>query len=335
MDEQPAVTVEGLRKVFRVSTRETSGLRASVAGLFHREHTEVVAVDGIDLSIATGEIRALVGPNGAGKSTTIKVLSGILHPSAGRVSCLGYTPWAQRKDYVRNIGAIFGQKSQLQWDLPAIDTFTLNRRIYKIPSAVYQRNLDYFTETFGLAAILSKPVRNLSLGERMRCELTAALLHDPPLVFLDEPTIGLDLLAKDAVREFVKRVNRERNVTFLLTTHDLDDVQDLCRRITVINHGTSVFDGSIDDLRTQFVRHQVLQLGFAEPVSEERLTAVAAAHGWRVDTRSDLEATLTLTDVEGGHAAQLAAALAALPVRDVEIRTPDIESVIRQVYARP
>jgi ABC-2 type transport system ATP-binding protein len=324
----PLVQVTGLRKTFRVSRRATSDGRSVLRRLFRRVHEDVHAVNGIDLTIPAGEIRALIGPNGAGKSTTIKMLAGILYPTAGEVRCLGVAPWEDRVAYVRNIGAVFGQKSQLLWDLPPVDTFTLNRRIYKIPESVYRRNVAYFTEALELGPILSKPVRNLSLGERMRCELTAAMLHDPRLVFLDEPTIGLDLLAKDAVRTFVKQVNRDRNVTFLLTTHDLDDVEDLCRRITVINHGTIVFDGTVDDLRDEYLRRKVLNVKFNRPVAELDLQS------WHIVENRGLEATIALDGDIDDHAAQISSLLTGLPVQDIEIKAPDIESVIREVYAR-
>jgi ABC-2 type transport system ATP-binding protein len=322
------VEVQQLRKVFRVSQRTQSGMWSSVKGFVHRQHTDVVAVDGVDLSVATGEIRALIGPNGAGKSTIIKVLSGILHPTAGQVRCLGVTPWADRTSYVRRIGAVFGQKTQLLWDLPAVDTFALNQKIYRIPRARYRRNLEYFVDTFGLAAVLAKPVRNLSLGERMKCELTAALLHEPPLVFLDEPTIGLDILAKEAVREFVKQVNAERAATFLLTTHDLDDVAELCRRITVINQGTVVFDSTVDELRTSYAGGKVLELRLTGPVDKKLMRQ------WNAVTRSATVWTVYL-DGEQDCTAEISAILNTLPVQDIEIKSPPIEAVIRHLYASP
>jgi ABC-2 type transport system ATP-binding protein len=322
------VEVQQLRKVYQVSRRTQSGMWSSVKGFLHRQHTEVVALDAVDLTVAPGEIRALIGPNGAGKSTILKVLSGILHPTAGQVRCLGVTPWADRTSYVRRIGAVFGQKTQLLWDLPAVDTFALNQRIYRIPRARYRRNVEYFVDTFGLADVLAKPVRTLSLGERMKCELTAALLHEPALVFLDEPTIGLDILAKEAVREFVRQVNAERAVTFLLTTHDLDDVAQLCRRITVINQGTVVFDATVDELRAGYAGGKVLELRLSGPVEASLLAR------WNAVPRSASAWTVYL-DAGQDCATEMSTILSTLPLQDIEIKSPPIETVIRHLYASP
>ncbi len=323
---QPLVEVKGLKKIFKVSQRREPGIGPAIRSLFKREHTRVLAVNGIDLSIPAGEIRGLIGPNGAGKSTTIKVLCGILHPTAGEVHCLGVVPWKDRLSYVRQIGAIFGQKGQLVWDLPPLDTFALNQKMYKIPKALFKQNLDYFTETFNLAAVLSKPVRNLSLGERMKCELTASLLHNPSLVFLDEPTIGLDILAKDAVRTFVKRVNQERGVTFLLTTHDLNDVENLCQRITVINHGTIIFDQTLEELRRGYVKKKFLELKFSQAIDRREL------QNWNVIEHQGVACTISLDRETENHAAQISAILTTLPVQDIEIKNPDIETIIREMY---
>jgi ABC-2 type transport system ATP-binding protein len=324
-----AIKVKGLKKVFKVTQKPQPGFGAAVRGLFKREYNQVKAVDGIDFDIPAGEIRGLIGPNGAGKSTTIKVLCGILYPTEGEVNCLGVVPWQDRLSYVRQIGAIFGQKTQLIWDLPPTDTFALNQKMYKIPKALFKQNVDYFTETFGLAPILSTPVRNLSLGERMKCELTAALLHSPQLVFLDEPTIGLDILAKDAVRTFVKQVNQERGVTFLLTTHDLADVENLCQRITVINHGAIVFDQTLDELRRGYVKQKFLTLKFSRPVAEHELQK------WNVSEYQGVSCTLSLDGSQDDYPAQISALLATLPVQDVEIRNPAIESIIKGIYLMP
>jgi ABC-2 type transport system ATP-binding protein len=326
VDVEPIVDVRDLRKVFRVSRRQRAGLWSSAKSLVRREHREVVAVDRLDLAIPAGEVRGLIGPNGAGKSTTIKLLTGVIHPTDGQVRCLGVTPWLDRVSYVRRIGAIFGQKRQLIWDLPALDTFALCRRIYQIPKIVYRRNLEYFVDTFGLSDVVARPVRTLSLGERMRCELTAALLHDPALIFLDEPTIGMDLLAKDAVRGFVKRVNRERGVTVLLTTHDLDDVEHLCRRVTVINHGRVVFDHTLDELRRMYVRETFVALRFTRSIEDHELA------GWNVQEHSRLSCTLVLDPETDNLPKQISEIMTALPVHDIEVRNSDIDSIVRRIY---
>ncbi len=196
----------------------------AVKGLVKREYRQVRAVDGIDLRVREGEIRAIIGPNGAGKSTTLKILSGILYPTAGSAQVMGMVPWEERKSLVRNLGVVFGQKSRLWWDLPPVDSFWLQKTIYDIPNPIYEKNVAYFKEHLNLADVMGKPVRQLSLGERMKCEFACALLHEPSLVNLDEPTIGLDLFSKEEIREFIHNMNEERGTTFLITTHDLNDV---------------------------------------------------------------------------------------------------------------
>ncbi|GAA0736070.1 ATP-binding cassette domain-containing protein [Dactylosporangium roseum] len=318
------ITVRNLHKLFRVDQREDSGLWPAIKSLIRRERAEVVAVDGVSFSVTAGEIRALIGPNGAGKSTVMKILSGILHPTSGEVTCLGITPWRDRVKYVRHIGAIFGQKSQLLWDLPPVDTFALNRRIYRIPERRFRENVDYFVETFELATILGTPVRSLSLGERMKCEVTAALLHDPTLVFLDEPTIGLDILAKDALRGMVRKVNTERGVTFMLTTHDLDDVENLCLRATLINRGTVLFDDMLARLRAGRSSDKTVELRFTRVVEDHELSR------WSVLENSGGSCTVRV--MSDDLPAQVSEMLATLPVQDIEMKNAGIEAVIKEMY---
>src|SRR5262245_15757380 len=229
----PQIVVEDLVKTFRIASR-APGLWGSVRGLLKRDVREVRALDRVSFSISRGELVGYIGPNGAGKSTTVKILSGILVPESGRVSVMERTPWIDRIDYVRRIGVVFGQRTQLWWDLPVIESFDLLRDIYSVPEAHYRATRDELIEMLNLRAFLDTTVRQLSLGQRMRCDLAAALLHSPELLFLDEPTIGLDAVSKLAVREFVGRLNRERGVTVILTTHDMDDIEALCRRVLVI-----------------------------------------------------------------------------------------------------
>jgi ABC-2 type transport system ATP-binding protein len=254
------------------------------------------------------------------------MLSGVLHPTEGSVECLGVTPWEDRTSYVRRIAAVFGQKTQLMWDLPPSDTFALNQRLYRVPKDVYERNVEYFADSFDLGAVLGTPVRNLSLGERMKCELTAAMLHDPELVFLDEPTIGLDLIAKDIVRSFVKTVNRDRNVTFLLTTHDLDDVEDLCQRVTIINHGRIVHDSTMEELKRSYATRKVADIRLNRPVDAAQLA------GWEVLELTDQTCRIVV-DADGPNpVSALGELLATLPVKDLEVASPPIEAVIRRIY---
>lgn len=245
------ITVQGISKSFKVAKR-SAGLKQAAKALFVREHTLVEALQNVSFTIQEGEIVGYIGPNGAGKSTTIKVMSGILVPDSGTCSIMGYTPWKDRVKYVHNIGVVFGQRSQLWWDVPVIDSFELLRDIYKVPNEMYKSNLDMLTETLDLGSLLQTPVRQLSLGQRMRCEIAASLLHSPRILFLDEPTIGLDAVSKLAVRQFIKTINKEKGVTVILTTHDMSDIEALANRILMIGKGTLLYDGCLNDLRSQF-----------------------------------------------------------------------------------
>ncbi|MFD0671188.1 ATP-binding cassette domain-containing protein [Cohnella sp. GCM10027633] len=245
------ITVSGINKSFKVAKR-TAGVGSAFKALFRREYTEVAALNDITFSIPQGEIVGYIGPNGAGKSTTIKVMSGILVPDSGTCSIMGYTPWEDRVKYVKHIGVVFGQRSQLWWDVPVADSFELLRDIYDVPEAEYRSNLKLLTETLDLGSLLGTPVRQLSLGQRMRCELAASLLHSPSLLFLDEPTIGLDAVSKLAVRDFIKTINKEKGVTVILTTHDMNDIEALAQRILLIGKGRLLYDGGVDELRGRF-----------------------------------------------------------------------------------
>jgi ABC-2 type transport system ATP-binding protein len=245
------IEVSGISKSFKVA-RRASGVGHSLKALFRREYDEVAALNDITFSIAPGEIVGYIGPNGAGKSTTIKVMSGILVPDRGSCKIMGYTPWLDRVKYVKNIGVVFGQRSQLWWDVPVIDSFELLKDIYDVPTQEYKRNLDLLVETLDLAGTIRTPVRQLSLGQRMRCEIAASLLHSPSILFLDEPTIGLDAVSKLAVRQFITTINREKGVTVILTTHDMNDIEALAQRLILIGKGSLLYDGSIETLRERF-----------------------------------------------------------------------------------
>ncbi len=241
------IEVKDLRKTFRVARRE-AGFAQAVKALFHRDYDHVHALDGISFSVADGEMIGYIGPNGAGKSSTIKILSGILTPDSGVCSVDGRVPWKQRTRHVKEIGVVFGQRSQLWWDVPVVDSFELLKEIYAVPGPVYQKNLKELTELLDLGDIIRTPARQLSLGQRMRCEIAGSLLHNPKILFLDEPTIGLDAVSKLAVRDFVKRLNQERGTTVLLTTHDMQDIEALASRIILIGKGKVLLDGTLEDI---------------------------------------------------------------------------------------
>ncbi len=242
------IRLEHICKSFKIAKRN-SGLGAAAKALFNREYSIVKALDDVSFTINDGEMIGYIGPNGAGKSSTIKIMSGILTPDSGICEINGRTPWKKRIEHVREIGVVFGQRSQLYWDVPVIDSFELLKSIYKIPDLVYKENLDYLTTALNLKEILRTPTRQLSLGQRMRCEITASLLHNPKILFLDEPTIGLDAVSKIAVREFIRNLNKEKRTTVILTTHDMQDIEALTERILLIGKGKILLDGSLSELK--------------------------------------------------------------------------------------
>jgi ABC-2 type transport system ATP-binding protein len=310
---------------------ETSLLRKDFtvrkkAGRFRREKTTVSAVDGVTLSVAEGEMLGYIGPNGAGKSTTLKMLTGVLTPSGGTVSVCGLTPVPQRVRLARRIGVVFGQRSQLWWDLPLAESFTLLRHVYRVPAADHAARLTYCRSLLDLDAFMDTPVRQLSLGQRMRGELTAALLHGPKVLFLDEPTIGLDVLSKQAVRGFLGEVADRGDTTVVLTTHDLADIEKLCKRLVVIDHGHVVHDGTLDELHATYgsKRRIVADLDAPWP---DGLTLPGAT----VESVAGQRVTLT---IEGATAGEVVARLAqAVPLRDLSVQEPEIEDVVARLYA--
>lgn len=245
------ITLEHVRKTYKVSKRD-AGFSSAFKALFHKEYEYIHALNDVSFTILDGEMVGYIGPNGAGKSSTIKILSGILTPEEGICLVDGLIPWKNRIEYVRNIGVVFGQRSQLWWDVPVLDSFELLREIYRIPESTYRRNLEQLTNMLDLSQLLKTPVRQLSLGQRMRCEIAASLLHDPRILFLDEPTIGLDAVSKLAVRDFIRKLNQDKNTTVILTTHDMQDIEALTNRIILIGKGKILLDGTIDDIRKDY-----------------------------------------------------------------------------------
>ncbi len=321
----PHIVVQSLTKTFRVAERQ-AGAWGALRGLVNRRTRLVRALDGVSFSMEPGELVGYIGPNGAGKSTTIKILAGIMVPDGGECRVLGRVPWLERVANVRQIGVVFGQRTQLWWDLPVVESFELLRDIYRVPQADYQRARDELVETLALAPFLDVPVRQLSLGQRMRCDLAAALVHSPSLLYLDEPTIGLDAISKLAVRDFLRRLNRERGVTVILTTHDMDDIEALCSRVLLINQGCILYDGALDDLRARVSpeREMIVDLqenaaGFDDPDA-----AVVQRDGQRLHLRFDprrVSAAVLIGRISARHA-----------IRDLMVQHPPIEETIARLY---
>jgi ABC-2 type transport system ATP-binding protein len=320
----PAVHIRDLRKVYVVSHQE-AGAKAAVRSLVRRNRLEIAAVDNISFDLAPGEMVGFLGPNGAGKTTTLKMLSGLLHPTSGEATVLGYVPWKREKSFLRRITLVMGQRNQLVWDIPALNTFELNRAIYRIPLEDYRRMVAELTELLELEPLLHKPVRNLSLGERMKCEIAAALLHRPSVVFLDEPTIGLDVTMQRRIRSFIDEYNRRFKATVLLTSHYMADVEALCKRVVVIHHGRLLFDGELAKLVQKFTEHKtiVVQIGDCQD-NLASYGEVVSCEGGRFTLRVPKDDTARVTE----------RLLADLPVIDLLVEDPPIEEVIERVFAQ-
>lgn len=319
------IEVQGLNKSFKVSKR-SAGIGAAVKSLFSPQYSTVQALEDISFSIAEGEIVGYIGPNGAGKSTTIKIISGILVPDSGSCSILGNTPWKSRVSHVKNIGVVFGQRSQLWWDVPVIDSFHLLKDIYKIPHQTFQNNLELLSSTLDLSAILTTPVRQLSLGQRMRCEIGASLLHDPKILFLDEPTIGLDAVSKIAVRNFIKTINQEKKVTVILTTHDMNDIEALAERIILIGKGRILLDGTLSELKGRFSAQKTLTVDFIE--SDE----VIDIEGTTLLSRSKEHLSLSVDLSRIGVSEVIGRLSTQLDIKDLSVDSRPIEEIIVDLY---
>lgn len=321
----PIISVSNLRKDFKVFHHHQGALGA-VRNLLTREHRLVKAVDGITFDIQPGELVGYLGPNGAGKSTTLKILTGILVPSSGEVQVNNRVPWRERRAHVARIGAVFGQRNTLWWDLPVIESLDLLRHIYRIPADRYRQNLNTFRELLALDEFLGTPVRSLSLGQLMRANLAAALLHDPDILFLDEPTIGLDVVAKERIRQFIQRVNRQRGMTVILTTHDLSDVEKLCERVMIIDHGKLLFDGQLEELRQRFGGERELVVDFAEDYDE------VSVEGARVAGRDARQVTYRFSRGTVTASTLIGRLSARYRIVDLSVREPEIEATVRRIY---
>ncbi|MBN2368209.1 ATP-binding cassette domain-containing protein [Candidatus Woesearchaeota archaeon] len=323
------IRVKDLKKHFRTFKKE-AGVFSTFKSLFKRDYVTVKALDGIEFSVKKGEIRGFIGPNGAGKSTTIKILSGILHHSEGEVLVNNFQPWKEREKYVQRIGVVFGQKPQLWLDLPALDTFQLNKTLYEIPESKFRKNLNYFIELFDLKEVVRRPVRQLSLGEKMKCELISSLLHDPDVVFLDEPTIGLDLISKERIREFIKKVNKDKGITFLLTTHDLDDIENLCEKVLIINKGKIVYDGRLAELKKEVLKTKLIEVTFKEPVRSYG----KVPKGINVVSKNHYEVKMEVDKSQHEVQRVINYIIKHYPVQDLNVSNPGIEEVIKKIYEK-
>lgn len=321
---EPVIHVKNLSKAY-TSYRKEPGFLGSVKSLFHREMIQTMAVKDVSFDIQKGEFVGFLGPNGAGKTTTLKMLSGILYPTSGEVSVLGYVSWERKAAFQKRFSIVMGQKSQLWWDLPAMESFLLNKEIYEISNAEFEKNSKELITLLGIEKLVDVPVRKLSLGERMKAELVASLLHKPEVLFLDEPTIGLDVSSQLAIRQFLKKYNEEAQTTILLTSHYMDDVEALCKRVVIINEGKKIYDGGLEDLVRKTSDHKVITVTFTEPILKKNLEKFGKIKAF--------EPQRVVIHVPREQTKQVAAALLTdLPVDDLLIDAPDVEDVIRRVF---
>lgn len=321
-----AVRLNHLKKTFKLK-RKAAGLKGSVQSLFRPDYQTVEAVQGISLEIEMGELLAFIGPNGAGKSTTIKMLTGILHPTSGTATVLDYVPYQQRRQLAYHIGSIFGQKPQLWYHLPPIDTFELFAHIYELDYQKFQKRKDFLVEALNIGDFLETPVRKLSLGQRMRCEIASSLLHAPKILFLDEPTIGLDVIAKQQLREAIKILHDQENLTIFLTSHDVSDVEALCKRVVVINHGQVIFDDRTSNLKRQFLQEKIIGVRFGTEIADDfsvRDAEILKQGKWGAKLRLDT----SIRPVDD----LITALMNYAPVVDITIEDPPLENVIRAIY---
>ncbi len=318
------ISIKNLKKYYKVHEKEP-GLKGSLKSLVKRKYHDVKAVNNISFQIGEGELVGFIGPNGAGKTTTLKVLSGLLYPTSGEISVLGFTPWDRKPAFQKQFALVMGQKNQLWWDLPAMETFILNREIYEVPKDQFDKTLNKLVKLLDVKDILKIQVRKLSLGQRMKCELIAALLHNPKVLFLDEPTIGLDVVMQKTMRDFIKEYNREFKSTILLTSHYMGDIKELCERVIIIDHGKILFDGKLQNIIDRFARNKILTIVFSKDINQRKLAEFG-------DVR-EYEFPKARINVPREKAAKKASELLnEFPVADLIIEEPPIEAIIREVF---
>jgi len=331
MSDAALISVRDLSKQFR-SFRRREGVWGAIQNLFVRDYQTVAAVERVTFEIPRGEMVGYIGPNGAGKSTTIKMLTGILVPTSGEAVSNGFVPYKQRRQYVKTIGVVFGQRTQLWWDIAVIESFKLLRRIYDVSQRDFDQRMELFHHVLGIRDYLHTPVRKLSLGERMRCDLAAALLHNPPILFLDEPTIGLDVVAKDHIRQFLREINQRYRTTVLLTTHDLDDIEELCRRIMIIDHGRLLYDGPLDLLKQKLLRYKLIKFVLKDGEQVARV-AQLERDGLQLERVDELTRRIRFDRARFSTDELIRRILAAVEVRDLLIEDEDIEEIVKRIYA--
>lgn len=320
------ISVDHLCRYYRIYKKEP-GVLGSVKSLFSREYYDSKAVDDISFKIDEGELVGFIGPNGAGKTTTLKCLSGLLFPSGGKISVLGFNPFERKKEFLKQISLVMGQKNQLWWDLPPMETFILNKEIYEIENNKFKKIIDELSELLDVKNILNVQVRKLSLGQRMKCELIASLIHTPKVLFLDEPTIGLDLIMQKNLRKFVKEYNRKYNSTIILTSHYMRDVEELAKRIIIIDFGKIIFDGNLNDIIKKYTVNKLLTVFFDKPIDKSKLI-----HFGEIKEYQSLKVKLAVPIEKSRDAA--AQILRDFPVEDINIEDPEIETIIRHIFQK-
>lgn len=326
LQDNIAIEVKDLRKEFKVSS-SGKGFLGKLQALFHRRHKVITAVNDIDFKIRRGEFVGYVGENGAGKSTTIKMLTGILVPTSGTAEVNGIVPYKDRKKNAAKIGVVFGQRTQLWWDLPVRESFDLLRVIFRVSATDFDRQMAKLEEALGLRPLLEMPVRKLSLGQRMRCDIAASLIHNPPILFLDEPTIGLDVLAKQSVRNFLSEINRTEGTTIILTTHDMNDIEQLCKRLIILEEGKIIFDGETEFLKQKFVHEKVIEVEFYEDdCVMQRIPGVTVVR------EQGCKKWLTFDSDSSGIGEVIGTIASHYKIKDISVKEPSVESIVRNIY---
>ncbi|HEY0829269.1 MAG TPA: ATP-binding cassette domain-containing protein [Bacilli bacterium] len=326
-----AIDVSHLSKEFKVQ-KNRQGLKGAFKDLFVRDYTRIMAVNDISFQIAKGEICGYIGENGAGKSTTIKMLTGILVPTTGNIQVNGFVPYKEREKFVRGIGVVFGQRSQLWWDIGVIESFQLLRKVYRVSAQDYKTRLDELVERLQLQDILTRPVRKLSLGQRMRCELVASLLHNPSILFLDEPTIGLDIVVKTEIRDFLKTMNQKYETTILLTTHDLQDIEALCSRVIMLDDGRIIYDGGLQELKQTWGKGTEVVFQFADHYSLEHLQELTQGLTVQWSKENDITAKVWIPQEETNVSQVLSRVVGVMEIRDIQILQTKTDDIVREIY---